>query len=32
MGGEDGSNVDVTFPAERDGESDLPLVEVGDNG
>ncbi len=32
MGGEDGSDVDMTFPTERDGETSLPFVEVGDNG
>lgn len=32
MGGEDGSDVDMSLPTERNGESDLPLVEVGDDG
>ncbi len=32
MGGEDGGYVDVTLPAERDGKTCLPLVEVGDDG
>lgn len=31
VGGEDGRDVDVSLPAERDGETGLPLVEVGDD-
>ena len=32
VGGEDGGDVDVSFPAQGNGETSLPLVEVGDNG
>ena len=32
MGDEDGGDVDAAFAAERDRETSLPLVEVGDDG
>ena len=32
VGGEDGSHINVSLPAEGDGETGLPLVEVGDDG
>jgi hypothetical protein len=32
VGGEDGGNVDVALPAERNTETRLPLMEVGDDG
>jgi hypothetical protein len=32
VGGEDGGDVNVSFPAQRDSETCLPLVEVGDDG
>lgn len=32
VGGEDGGHVDMTFPAQGDGETGLPLVEMGDDG
>lgn len=31
VGGEDGGDVDVALAAERNGDSDLPLVEVGND-
>jgi len=31
MGGEDGGNIDVSLPAERDRKADLPFVEVSDD-
>lgn len=31
MGGEDSGHVDMSFPAQGDSETGLPLVEVGDN-
>lgn len=32
VGGEDGGDVDMALPAERDGETCLPLVKVTDDG
>lgn len=32
MGGEDGGDVDMSLPAESNGETGLPFVEVGDDG
>jgi hypothetical protein len=32
MGGENGGDVDLSLPAQGDGEAGLPLVEVGDDG
>ena len=32
MGGEYGGDIDVAFPAERDGHTNLPFVEMGDYG
>lgn len=32
MCGENGGDVDMAFATERDGETSLPFVEVGDNG
>ena len=31
MGREHGRHIDMTLPAERDGDAGLPLMEVGDD-
>lgn len=32
VGGEDGGNVDMSLSAERNSQTSLPFVEMGDNG